>query len=114
MSLIITPSLPQLKSELDLNPNKVDLNVVNWYLAHRLIVSKEQMQQGAPIPLEAMTTNFDAPGVGLEGLLQVVGGDQREVDPVAIDKELHTSTRILMEDEKVLMAFKAGRDTSLL
>lgn len=90
------------------------MNVLNWYLSHRLVISREQMEQGAPIPTEMMTTHFDAPGVGLEGLFQVVGGDQREIDPKAVDHELHTSTRVLMDDEHVLLAFKAGRDSSLL
>jgi hypothetical protein len=99
--------------ELDFNKDRVDMNVLNWYLSHRLVISREQMEQGAPIPSEMMTTNFDAPGFGLEGLLQKIGGDQREIDPKAIDQELHGSTRILMDDEHVLLAFKAGRDTSL-
>jgi hypothetical protein len=94
--------------------DKVDMHKLNWYLSHRLVISREQMEQGAPIPAELMTTNFDPPGVGLEGLIQLVGGDKREIDPKALDQELHGSTKMLMEDEHVLMAFKAGRDTSAL
>lgn len=99
--------------EIDFNPNKVDMNVMNWYLAHRLIISREQMKVGAPIPNELLTTHFDSPGFGVDKLLEKLGGDQREIDPLAIDQELHSSTRILMEDEHVLLAFKAGRDSSL-
>jgi hypothetical protein len=62
--------------------------------------------------MEAMTNQMDRPG-GFERLFQWLGGDQRELDPAAIDAELHSSTRVLLDDEKVLMAFKAGRDTTL-
>ncbi|CAB9498071.1 Pfam:DUF1696 [Seminavis robusta] len=99
--------------EIDFNKNKVDMNALNYYLSHRLVTSRMQMEQGAPIPMDGMTQHFDKPGFGFEGLLQVVGGDQREIDPKAIDHELHTSTRVLLDDEHVLMAFKAGRDTSV-
>jgi hypothetical protein len=101
-------------SELDFNKDKVNMTALNYYLSHRLIMSKKQMELGAPIPMEAMTQQFDKPGFGFEALLQKVGGDQREIDPKAIDIELHSSTKVLLDDEHVLMAFKAGRDTSCL
>lgn len=107
------PPRPEMSYfELDFNKNKVDMNVLNWYLSHRLIISREQMEIGAPIPTELMTTNFDPPGFGLEGMIQLIGGDQREIDPKALDEQLHGATKMLMDDEHVLMAFKAGRDTS--
>ena len=90
------------------------MHALNYYLTHRLVTSRKQMEQGAPIPIASMTEQIDAPGFGLEALLQKVGGDQREIDPKAIDYELHNATRILLDDEHVLMAFKAGRDTSCL
>ena len=101
-------------SELDFNKDKVDLDVLNWYLSHRLVISRSEMKQGAPIPIKALTTDFKKPGVSLDGLLEKFGGDQREVDPDAIDRELHNGTKILMDDEHVIMAFRAGRDVSLL
>jgi hypothetical protein len=70
------------------------------------------MDPGAPIAMEAMTNECERPS-GFERLLQWLGGDQRELDPKAIDAELHSTTRILLDDEKVLMAFKAGRDMSI-
>jgi hypothetical protein len=59
-----------------------------------------------------LTNKFEHPS-GFERLFQWHGGDQRELDPKAMDQELHTSTKILLDGEKVLIAFKAGRDTSL-
>jgi hypothetical protein len=90
------------------------MTALNYYLSHRLIMSKRQMEQGAPIPINAMTQQFDKPSFGFEALLQKLGGDQREIDPEAVDHELHNSTKVLLDDEHVLMAFKAGRDTSCL
>jgi hypothetical protein len=87
------------------------MNVLNYYLSRRLLLLSK-MDPGAPIPLEAVTEQFERPS-GFERLFQWLGGDQRELDPEAIDKELHTSTQILLEDEKVIMAFKAGRDTTI-
>lgn len=59
-----------------------------------------------------MTTQHVQPS-GLENLFQWIGGNQRELDANAINEVLHTSTRILLDDEKALMAFKAGRDSSV-
>jgi len=90
------------------------MTALNYYLSHRLVTSKKQMEMGAPIPIKSMTGHFGKPSFGFESLLQKVGGDQREIDPQEIDRELHTSTKILLDDEHVLMSFKAGRDTSCL
>jgi hypothetical protein len=98
-------------SELDFNKNTVDMNVLNYYLSRRILLLSK-MGVGAPIPLDDLTNEFERPS-GFERLFQWLGGDQRELDPKAIDQELHTSTKILLDDEKVIMAFKAGRDTSL-
>jgi len=73
--------------------------------------SKEK--RGAPIDLKAVT--FDVPGS--QGIFQHfcewMGDDQREIDPSQLDKELHTNTKILLDDEKCIMAFRAGRDVSI-
>jgi hypothetical protein len=87
------------------------MNVLNYYLSRRLLL-QNKMDVGAPIPLEGLTEQFAAP-TGIEKLWQQLGGDQRELDTKEIDRELHTSTQILLDDEKVLMAFKAGRDVTI-
>jgi hypothetical protein len=98
-------------SELDFNKKMVNMNELNYYLSKRLLLLNK-MDVGAPIPLDGLTDEFKRPG-GVERLFQWLGGDQRELDPEALDSELHTTTRILLDDEKVLMAFKAGRDSTL-
>lgn len=87
------------------------MSVLNYYLSRRLLLI-HKMEPGTPIPLDGLTQQFDRPD-GLERLFQWVGGNQRELDPAEIDRELHTSTKILLDDEKVLMAFKAGRDSTI-
>ncbi len=75
-----------------------------------MLLSKTEL--GAPIPTDALTNQFDRPG-GFERLFQWLGSDQREIDPQELDRELHTTSQILLDDEKIIMAFKAGRDISL-
>lgn len=71
-----------------------------------------KLERGAPIELTALTGASPDPK-GFERLFQWLGSDQRELDPTELDVEFHTNTKILLDDEKVLMAFKAGRDVSL-
>lgn len=96
--------------ELDFNKSKVDMTKLNYYLSKRLL-HLSKMDPGAPIPMDQMTEAYETSN--FEQFLQWIGGDQRELDPKKIDHELHTKTKILLDEEKVLMAFKAGRDTSL-
>ena len=70
------------------------------------------LERGAPIGLDALTSQSPDPQ-GFERLAQWLGSDQRELDPTELDTEFHTNTKILLDDEKVLMAFKAGRDVTL-
>jgi hypothetical protein len=68
---------------------------------------------GAPIPMDNNhTRHFDRPD-GAERLFQWLGSDNREIDPSEIDRELHTTMPILLDGEKTLMAFKAGRDVCI-
>lgn len=71
-----------------------------------------KLERGAPIGLDALTSASPDPQ-GFERLFQWLGSDQRELDPTELDVEFHTNIRILLDDEKVLMAFKAGRDVTL-
>lgn len=98
-------------SELDFNKNSVDLFKLKYYLSRRILeISK--LERGAPIDMVAYTAQSPDPK-GFERLFQWLGSDQRELDPAELDQEFHTNTRILLRDEKCLMAFKAGRDVTL-
>lgn len=98
-------------SELDFNKNLVDLYKLKYYLSRR-IMDINKMERGAPIDLVALTGASPTPQ-GFERLFQWLGGDQSELDPRELDLEFHTNTQILLDDEKCLMAFKAGRDVSI-
>ena len=108
----IPPEPLQSYFELSFNKNMVDMNMLNYYLSRRLLLVNKTEAGGAPIPLNPMTVQQADP-TGLENIMQWLGGNQREIDATAMDEVLHTSTKILLDDEKVLMAFKAGRDTSV-
>ena len=58
--------------------------------------------------------SFRAGKVGsLEGMFNFFGGDAVQLIPDDVDVQLHSATPVLMPDEKVDMAFKAGRDTTV-
>mmetsp|Transcript_8730 Transcript_8730/g.13951 ORF Transcript_8730/g.13951 Transcript_8730/m.13951 type:complete len:662 (-) Transcript_8730:1578-3563(-) len=97
--------------ELDFNKNCVDLFKLKYYLSRR-IIDINKLERGAPVPMESLTGAMPDPK-GFERLFQWLGSDQRELDPAELDLEFHTNTKILLDDEKILMAFKAGRDVSL-
>jgi Bacterial PH domain len=84
---------------------------LKFYLSKRLMLLNKE-ERGAPIPLDGISGDMVKPGV-FERLWQKVGGDQMEIDANDLDKELHAGTNILLDEEKVIMAFKAGRDVSL-
>jgi len=107
----IPPRPEQSCFELDFNKNSVDLFKLKYYLSRRILEGRK-LNFGAPIGLDALTTQSPEPK-GFERLAQWLGNDQRELDPEELDVEFHTNTKILLDDEKVLMAFKAGRDVTL-
>jgi hypothetical protein len=98
-------------SELDFNKNLVDMNALNYYLSRRLLLINK-MEVGAPIPL-TNNADFSRPTSTFGKMLEYLGSDQGEIDPAAVDRELHSGSPVLLEDEKVLLAFKAGRDMSI-
>lgn len=71
-----------------------------------------KLERGAPIPMDALTYAQPDPQ-GFERLAQWLGENQRELDPHELNTEFHTTTKILLDDEAILMAFKAGRDVSI-
>lgn len=89
--------------ELDFNKNMVDVLVLKKYLSERLLNSTGTN----PIPPSLYVS---APDSGFEKLLTRIGSDNREVDAIALNEELHLNVPLLLENENVVMAFKTGRD----
>lgn len=110
-----TPPIPPRPEQscfsLDFNKKSVDLFKLKYYLSRRILEGRK-LDHGAPIGLEALTSQSPDPE-GLERLFQWLGNDQRELDPEELDVEFHTNTKILLDHEKTLMAFKAGRDITI-
>ena len=77
----------------------MDIYKLKYYLSRRIMDIKAE-DRGAPIDLNAITSASPDPK-GFERLFQWLGGDQRELDPKELDKEFHTTTKILLDDEKV-------------
>jgi hypothetical protein len=71
-----------------------------------------KMDVGAPVVL-TNNSDYSRPSSTFGKILEYIGNDQGEIDPTAVDHELHNGTPILLDDEKVLLAFKAGRDMSV-
>jgi hypothetical protein len=87
--------------ELDFNKNCVDLFKLKYYLSRR-IMDIGNLELGAPIPMDSLTESMPDPK-GFERLFQWLGSDQRELDPAELDLEFHTNTKILLDDEKILV-----------
>lgn len=67
-----------------------------------------------PAALEEEYAGGDAEGKK-GGLMDLIGGDARQIKPSEVEPGLKAApTKVLLDEEKVEMAFKAGRDTTLL
>ena len=81
-------------------------------MSKRLLQVHDLKGVGAIPTDKSLTAHFDRPD-GAERLFQWLGSDNREIDPKDIDIHLHSTMPILLEQEKTLMAFKAGRDIAI-
>lgn len=97
--------------ELDFSTRCVDIFKLKYYLSRR-IIEISRLERGAPVPTDFLTGNAPDSGA-VRRLFEWLGNDQRELNPSELNHEFHTSTKILLDDENILMAFKAGRDVSL-
>jgi len=103
------PAAPEQSClELDFSTKCVDIFKLKYYLSKR-IVQIDELERGAPLSMDFLTEDTS----GFSTLLSWIGNDQYEFDPAELNREFHTTTRILMDDEKILMAFKARFHISL-
>mmetsp|Transcript_46043 Transcript_46043/g.85918 ORF Transcript_46043/g.85918 Transcript_46043/m.85918 type:complete len:793 (+) Transcript_46043:51-2429(+) len=95
--------------ELDFQKDKVDLMMVHRYLSERCV----PLAKGGYLPPEVAVSSSvlrASPEKGVESFLSWVGDDMRAIDPVEMDRQLHDVNPMLQTDERVVMAFKVGRD----
>jgi hypothetical protein len=71
---------------------------LKYYLSKR-IIDIGKLERGAPLSMDALTEDPNVFGK----LARWFSDDQRELDPTALNKEFHSSTKILLDDEKILM-----------
>jgi len=100
-----TPYMSML--EVDFNKKLCDMTIVGRYLSSRCL-------QPAPgVPIAPSVLMASPPDGGLEGFISKLGHDQRAIDAGELDKKLHTSPRLLLDDENAVMAFQAGKDLTV-
>mmetsp|Transcript_27913 Transcript_27913/g.59744 ORF Transcript_27913/g.59744 Transcript_27913/m.59744 type:complete len:390 (+) Transcript_27913:136-1305(+) len=92
--------------EWDFNKDVVNILDLKRYLNARLLATERGMK--VPSGLLAAAPKEE----GVEKFLSKLGGDQRVIDANELNTLLHTNIDVLMDDENVVMAFKAGRDIS--
>lgn len=94
--------------EVDFNKDLVNILAIKRYLSARCLQSAPDI----PVPQNLFMVSREESS-GLAKFLAEIGGDGRAIDPTELDTALHTTHPILMDNERTIMAFKAGRDTTL-
>ena len=92
--------------EWDFNKDVVDVLDLKRYLNARLLATERNMRVPTGLLVAASKEH------GMSKILSTLGEDQRAIDADELDTVLHTSIDVLLDDEHVVMAFKAGRDIS--
>ena len=96
--------------ELDINRKLVDIIAVKQYLSKRCLNACDALTE--VVPLKPNTSNTSQEEKGFEKFLSRIGDDQRAIDPTEMNTVLHTELPILLGNECIVMAFKAGRDAT--
>jgi hypothetical protein len=92
--------------EIDFNPKLVDVLKMKNYIARHLLGGESK------VPLYTNTFVLAPRGDGKENWVDWLGGNQRAIDPQAVEEKLRDGDSVLLlKDERVIMAFEAGRDT---
>jgi hypothetical protein len=92
------------RMEWDFNKNVVDVLALKRYLNARLLAT----ERGIKVPTGLLVA---APKEhGMEKMMSTFGDNQRTIDAQELETHLRTTIDVLLDDESVVMAFKAGRD----
>lgn len=96
--------------ELEFNKKLVNLVGLKRYLSQRILkASADSASLEALPPPPSLEPNESL----MANFFSYFTNNQRAIDPKAIDDKLHNDTPLLLDDERVVMAFKAGRDLTL-
>eukprot|EP00590_Aulacoseira_subarctica_P012273 CAMPEP_0172418848 /NCGR_PEP_ID=MMETSP1064-20121228/5295_1 /TAXON_ID=202472 /ORGANISM="Aulacoseira subarctica , Strain CCAP 1002/5" /LENGTH=606 /DNA_ID=CAMNT_0013157975 /DNA_START=12 /DNA_END=1829 /DNA_ORIENTATION=+ len=105
--------------EIDVQKDKVDLMAIHRYLSERCLrvegCHKDKDGYYVPnirpydMPVSSDITAPTRPGA-LDLVLGWLGNDAHAIDPIEVHSQLHGDTHMLQHDEKVVLAYKNGRD----
>jgi hypothetical protein len=108
------PPIPRYSFlEVDFQKDKVDLMAIQRYLSARClhVAGGGYLSPEVDVAAEVMQAS---PPNSVEGFLNWLGDDARAIDPQEMDDHLHFQNPMLQLDEHVVMAFKCGRDSTIL
>jgi len=109
--------------ECDFQKDKVDILAVHRYLSERCLRTEDGHigKDGIFVPNHMSSDVRVSPDVmipsppgTLTAFMERLGNDARAIDPKQLDDDMHGSAPILQLDERVEMAYKAGRDTFIV
>ncbi|CAB9500963.1 Pfam:DUF1696 [Seminavis robusta] len=98
------------KWDLDFNKKLVDIIAVKQYISKRCLHARDALQD--LVPLHPNVSNTSDTEKGFEKFMSKIGDDQRAIDPTELNAILHTEVPVLLDDENIVLAFKAGRDAT--
>jgi Bacterial PH domain len=102
--------------ELDFNEKLVNVLAIHKYLVARCSsssVTTANHSDNVTVPLAVYAVS-GSPERELEKSIEALsGGDDTAADVAECDTLFHTSIPLLLEDERTILAFKAGRDVTL-
>lgn len=108
--VVAPPPIPRRSFlELDFNKDSVDMMVIQRYLADRCLhVDGGLPPNDVPVAVQPSSSH------GVSSFLSWFSDDSMSVDPQKLDHQLHEVNPVLRDDEHVSMAFKNGRDMTIL
>ena len=95
--------------ELEFNKKLVDIVALKHYLSTRILKASGTDTYNSSAQPPSLEPNNSA----IANFFSYFSGNQRAIDPKVMNEKLHKETRILLDDERVIMAFQAGRDLTL-
>jgi hypothetical protein len=96
--------------EQDFQKDNIDLFAIHRYMSEKVL----GLCAGRPLEeISAGESLVPSPSDAVEQLLNWLGNDAAQLNAQDVDAHLHSANAMLQSDERVEMAFKAGRDTTV-
>ncbi|VEU44144.1 unnamed protein product [Pseudo-nitzschia multistriata] len=97
------PARPELSCLcLEFDKNCVDAIRLKYYLSKR-IIEVDDLKLGAPVAMPILTEEQRDYG----RTFQWLGDPQRGLDPIELEREFHTKSKILLDEEKIFLALRS-------